>query len=457
MNFCIYAKHLQKIFVLFLALSLLIVSLPASGRSQEINSFQRHLARRMLQNIKNDIERLFYDPNFRGIDIDMHFKRAEEQIKKAQTQGQLYGIIAQTLLELGDPNTLFVSPAAYNIIDYGWDWKMIGDKCYVTAVKPGSDAEAKGLKVGDEILRIGNFKPGKMDAWKIKYAYFIVYPQSILPIEVRKPGGQFQQLDILSQRMVSKGINADADFFSKGGKLLKELKSQVVEVNSDLMLWKLFSLSSEEKIGETMKKARGYKSLIIDLRSSRETIKHTFDNRDSQYSLNRLKEIIGYLFDRDIKMADLKKREDQKPVLAKSRGDNSFNGNLVIIVDNDTSPTSEVFARIIQLEKRGKVIGDTTNGTTRLATGYHYEGQSGPTSMTWYGIVVAERELIMSDGQSLDGVGVMPDEVVIQTAEDLANNRDPVLSHAAALLGVRLSPEKAGSLLRRPNYTLWMN
>ena len=149
-------------------------------------------------------------------------------------------------------------------------------------------------------------------------------------------------------------------------------------------------------------------------------------------------------------------RKDQKSILSKTRGENVFNGKLVIIVDNDTSSISEVVARIIQLEKRGVVIGDRTNGTTRLSTGYDYRMNTGLDSFTVYGVVIAERELIMSDGQSLDGVGVTPDEMLLPTATDLANNRDPVMSHAAELLGVRLSPEHAGSLLKRINYTLWM-
>jgi C-terminal processing protease CtpA/Prc len=52
----------------------------------------------------------------------------------------------------------------------------------------------------------------------------------------------------------------------------------------------------------------------------------------------------------------------------------------------------------------------------------------------------------MTDGKSLERVGVTPDEVLLPSAADIAAKRDPVLSRAADVVGFKLSPEKAGEL-----------
>jgi len=66
------------------------------------SSFDRDRARTMLNVIKGDIKKNYYDPTFRGIDLDARFKEAEDKINKGTSQGQLLGIIAQTLLDFGD-------------------------------------------------------------------------------------------------------------------------------------------------------------------------------------------------------------------------------------------------------------------------------------------------------------------------------------------------------------------
>ena len=52
----------------------------------------------------------------------------------------------------------------------------------------------------------------------------------------------------------------------------------------------------------------------------------------------------------------------------------------------------------------------------------------------------------MSDGRSLEHVGVTPDELLLPSANAIANGRDPVLAHALLQFapGVKITGEEAG-------------
>ena len=75
-----------------------------------------------------------------------------------------------------------------------------------------------------------------------------------------------------------------------------------------------------------------------------------------------------------------------------------------------------------------------------------FDDQIGMGTVILYGASITVSDLIMSDGKSLEKIGVTPDEVRLPSAQDLASGRDVVMSYAASLFGVTLDPAEAGKL-----------
>lgn len=76
----------------------------------------------------------------------------------------------------------------------------------------------------------------------------------------------------------------------------------------------------------------------------------------------------------------------------------------------------------------------------------HHSFQIGADTVIFYAASITDADLIMSDGKSLERIGVTPDELILPTAADLTSKKDPVLSRAAEIVGYKLTPEKAGTM-----------
>ena len=407
--------------------------------SQAISSQDRDRGVIMLKAVRDDIRKYYYDPAFRGIDLDARTKLAEERIKQAKTNAEVFGIIAQLLLEFNDSHTLFLPPQRSARIEYGWQMQTFGDETFVIAVKPKSDAEAQGLKPGDKVLKVDGIAPNRGNLWFYYYLYNALAPRPLVKVEVQSPGEQPRQLELKAKVKTGKQVFDLTDtidlnaFFRDLEDEARMTEHRAVEVSKDVAIWRMpsFDLSNDE-VDERIDKVKKYQTLIIDLR------------RNGGGAVETLQRVVGNLFDRDITIGNIKLRKESKPMLAKTRGDSGFKGRLFVLVDSNSGSASEVLARVVQLEKRGTILGDLTAG--KVMRSRLYPHQIGLETVVFYGVSVTDADLIMADGKSIEGIGVTPDEVLLPTADELRSQKDSVLSRAAALAGGTLEPAEAGKL-----------
>lgn len=431
------AIRVATVLLVFQACLLLLIASPALSQSFSNQDRERGLT--MLKTVKEDIRKDYYDPGFRGIDIDARFKLAEDKMKLTKSNAEVFGIIAQALLEFNDSHTSFVPPQRSARIDYGWLMKTYGNDCYVTEVKPHSDADAKGLKPGDLVQSIDGIRPSRANLWVFYYLYYQLAPRPIVKMVVQSPGEQSRQLEIKPRIQTGKKTVDLTESIDLNRYWREEEDEDVAnrhryaEFGSELIVWKMphFYLT-KDGVDEMVDKTKKHKALILDLRGN------------GGGAIETLLRLIGNLSDHDVTVGDDKRRKETKPLIAKTRGAAGFKGQLVILVDSDSASSSEILARVMQLEKRGTVVGDQTAGKVMISRVHVH--QMGVDTVVMYAASVTDADVIMSDGKSLEQVGVMPDETLLPTAENLRARQDPALSRAAAILGVKLDPVAAGKL-----------
>lgn len=406
------------------------------GKAQSLSRIDKEGMKDILTIVKNEVKKNYYDPTYRGIDIEARFKKASEKLDQVTSTGQALAVIAQVLVDFNDSHLVFIPPPTNLAVEYGWVMQAIGDKVFITQVKPGSDASAKGLKPGDQVLSVSGFRPSRGELWKVLYYYNAISKRDKLVLSVVSPGEAPRDLEIKSElKKLPRSIT-----FSTYFRLFDDFYDEENDKHrwwtlGNTTLWKMPSFGIDPaNINGFVDNAKNGGSLILDLRGN------------GGGPVKVLEQLTGNFFDKDIKIAELKGRKPMDPSIAKTRGKGVFTGKLIVLIDSNSGSAAEAFARVIQLEQRGKVLGDKSSGAVTQAR--YFSQEMGTYSVIPFGISITNADVIMSDGKSLEHVGVMPDELILPTPEDLAAGRDPVLARAFEIVGVKLTPEDAGKFIK---------
>jgi len=408
--------------------------------AQEFDNIQRGNAIQMLHGVRDTVLKEYYDPTFHGQDMKARFKEAEDRIQKVQHMDGALGAIAGALAYLDDSHTFFLPPRRPMSIRYGYRYEMVGDACFVTAVKPNTDA-ARKLKPGDQILTMEGFRPTRDGLWEMRYFFGVLSPRPALHLAVKHVDGsqEFLAVNAEVQQLTRITDLTDEEIYTRYIHELMNLDhaawSKYKEYGDALIIWKTTDFVwDRDKLLRMLGKVGDHQALILDLRGNPGGM------------VDVLKDFVGGLFDHDVTVATrVGRKGNLKPEEAKTRGSHAFAGKLIVLIDSQSASAAEMFARLVQLEHRGVVVGDRSAGAVMEAK--DHDLQMGSDVKIFYGLELTEANVIMSDGKSLEHIGVTPDQIILPTAADLAAERDPVLAKAAQLAGYdKLDPVAAGKL-----------
>src|SRR5262249_45497281 len=118
-------------------------------------------------------------------------------------------------------------------------------------------------------------------------------------------------------------------------------------VRGEVMFWAMPDFEVEESVVDRMwSEARRHATLVLDLRGNPGGL------------IRALERMVSNAFDHDVPMFTQVTRTERVLIGAKSRKADAFTGQLIVLIDSQSASAAEIFARLVQISRRGIVIGD---------------------------------------------------------------------------------------------------
>jgi C-terminal processing protease CtpA/Prc len=343
---------------IFFTLTLLI-SANGAARQQKLDKFKVEQGQRILDMVHNEVKSHYYDPSFHGVNIDATYAQAKEKMNGVDSLNRGFGIIADMLDSLHDSHTFFIPPPRPYSIEYGFRREIIGDKCFVTAVEPDSDAAKQGLRRGDELLTINQYPLDRSTLWKLDYMFEALSPQPGLTLDVQSPDGTRRRIPVKSEIVHYNKQVSPGEILGHAAIRQEVDRPRYQEFGDDLIIINLpnFVMTTID-LDTVISKIRKHKAVILDMRGN------------PGGAVVEMEELLKNLFDHDVHIFDRVTKGGRKPENIKGFGGRAYTGKIVALVDSQSDSAAEITSRVLQLEKRGTVIGDHSAGKVMEARTY---------------------------------------------------------------------------------------
>jgi carboxyl-terminal processing protease len=415
---------------------------PAAAQAPSREMIDR--GHRMLANVHKQLRELYFDSTFGGLDLEARYRVADSAISVAPTNNHIMAAVAQFVSELNDSHTRFWPPNHVGAVDYGYRTLFAGDTCFIVGVKPESDAAAKGVKRGDALLKMDAFPIERSSFRTVRYVYEWLSPRPVVRLTLRSPDGAQRTVDVAA-KITPRERTADYTDpewwrrFWERAESSGQPNHRWTELGDSVMIWRMSSFVGEDEgnIDAMMKRVRKHRALILDLRD------------DGGGRVSTLEYLLGQFFDQEVPSGTNRSRSGERQWKVKPKTREPYLGTLIVLINSGSASASEMFSRVVQIEGRAIIVGDRSMGALVTSRTYPFTVGAGLIGRGLeYALQISVEDDIMSDGQRLENVGVIPDHVVLPTGRDIATRRDPQLAKALSLVGVSVTPEVAGAVYR---------
>jgi carboxyl-terminal processing protease len=404
----------------------LFVLCPVAAFSQDANvKIERARAKNILRLVSSELKKYYHDPTMNGLDWEAEVKAAEERIDRSMTVGAVYTAVVAIVDKLNDSHTYFYPPNRAAYPQYGFRMKAYGDKVLVYKINPKGAATKAGLQLGDQIVKIQNFPVTRRNYFHMMQFFTTVQPQAHLNVVLARDGQE--QAFTVDPKIVQMSISNDviSNYNPYEYLLYKEFpipRSYIFKANEEgigyLYLSEFVFETSPADWADSIGPMKG---MILDLR----------DNHGG--AVDTLMNFAGFFVDKKMQMNRVVFKNKTEQMEVKTRR-NTFNGPLVILIDEGSASASEALARFLQLHReRVTIIGDRSMGAlTQSRT--HYEEIGTDAAFVPFYLQIGEAKVVFSDGQVVEKVGVTPDLSCLPSPADIKSGADPCLALATSEL-----------------------
>jgi len=383
----------------------------------------------VFEKVWKEIHDHYYDPSYNGVDWNEVHQRYAPLVEATKRDQEFYALMSQMTSELHDAHTRFNSPEQWRNfrrqqgVTVGFGVDDIDGKTVVTSVTTGSDAAHAGIEPGMVVLRVDDTAVAQRVAeiekkrlpssseratrWFIYNRVFAGPADTPVKVALQRADGSVFEVSVRRQ------IYSAAP----------EVTTHVLPSGNVYIRFDGFQHPITKEFRQALQKFHDAPGLIVDLR------------RNGGGDLAVLLPIAGYFFGKKTLFAKDSTRTG-KPLssyvglfklplqLYVGRpGEQIYSGPVVILVDAHSASSSEVFAAGMQDTLRAKVIGSQSCGCVL--------GIAKPRVMKGGGVLEMSEVLWFSPkGRKLEGIGIIPDKIVVPSVADLQRRRDPVLAEA---------------------------